>query len=126
MFNCAAEYGCPDATLSLDPFNPAGNRFVDISAGGPTPFNFTATSNASWVKISPSQGSISPSSPEQRVFLSVDWSQVTGAEAARITFKATVQGQPSMSSTVTLQANHTLVPSGFHGTFCLSSLPGPG
>ncbi|KAM5532519.1 hypothetical protein V8D89_013806 [Ganoderma adspersum] len=115
MFNCAAEYGCPDATLSIDPFNPAGNRYVGISAGGPTPFTFVATSNASWVNISPSQGSISPTSPEQRVFLGVDWSQVTGAEAALITFKATVQGQPSMSSTVTLQANHTLVPSGFHG-----------
>ncbi|TBU59951.1 hypothetical protein BD310DRAFT_1038213 [Dichomitus squalens] len=115
MNNCAAEYGCPDPSISIDPFVPTGNRFVDISAGGPTPFTFTATSNVSWLDISPSHGSISPSSPEQRVFLSVDWSQVTGAEAALIVFDATVEDQPSMSSTVTLTANHTIVPSGFSG-----------
>ena len=122
MFNCAQMYSCADPSMSIDPFVPSGNRFVDISAGGPTPFTFTAKSNVSWLNISPSHGSISPSSPEQRVFLSVDWSQVTGAESALIIFDATVQNQPSMSSTVTLTANHTVVPSGFSGT-CLPFYP---
>ncbi|KAI0693088.1 hypothetical protein C8T65DRAFT_668723 [Cerioporus squamosus] len=113
--NCALGYGCPNPSLTIDPFVPAGNRFVDISAGGPTPFTFNATSNASWLNISPAKGSISQSSPEQRVFLGVDWSKVTAAESAVITFAANVQNQPPMSVTVTFTANKTAVPSGFSG-----------
>ena len=116
MNNCAQGYGCPNPSMSVDPFVPAGNRFVDVSAGGPTPFTFTATSNASWLGISPSKGSISANSPEQRVFLDVDWSKVSGAENALITFAANVQNQPPMSVTVTFTANKTEVPSGFSGT----------
>ena len=115
MNNCAQGYGCPNPSLSIDPFVPAGNRFVDVAAGGPTPLTFTATSNASWLNISPAKGSVSPDSPEQRVFLSVDWSKVSGVQSTKITFKATVPGQKSMQSSVTLTANHTAVPSGFHG-----------
>ncbi|KAI0742887.1 hypothetical protein C8Q80DRAFT_1191287 [Daedaleopsis nitida] len=113
--NCALGYGCPNPSLSIDPFVPAGNRFVDVAAGGPTPFTFTATSNASWLNISPAKGSISPSSPEQRVFLSVDWSKVSGVQTAMINFAANVQDQPPMSVPVSFTANHTVVPSGFSG-----------
>ncbi|OCH92535.1 hypothetical protein OBBRIDRAFT_726547 [Obba rivulosa] len=115
MFDCAQQYSCPNPTMFLDAFVPAGNRYIDVGAGGPTPFTFTATSNASWLSLSPTGGSISPSSPEQRVFVSVDWSQVTDAEYALISFNATVQDQPPMSLTVTFVANHTVVPSGFTG-----------
>ncbi|RPD63354.1 hypothetical protein L227DRAFT_386788 [Lentinus tigrinus ALCF2SS1-6] len=115
MNNCAQGYGCPNPSISIDPFVPAGNRFVDVSAGGPTPFTFNATSNASWLDISPAKGSISASSPEQRVFLDVDWTKVTSAESAVITFAANVQNQPPMSVTVTFTANKTVVPSGFSG-----------
>ena len=93
MNNCAQEYSCPDPTIAIDPFVTSGNRFVDISAGGPTPFTFSTTSNASWVNIESGEGSISPSAPEQRVFLSVDWSKVSGVQSTKITFKATVPGQ---------------------------------
>ncbi|KAI0369314.1 hypothetical protein BV20DRAFT_1113770 [Pilatotrama ljubarskyi] len=113
--NCAQGYGCPNPALTIDPFVPTGNRFVDVGAGGPTPFTFTVTSNASWVNISPSKGSISPSSPEQRVFLSVDWSKVSGVQTAVLTFTASPQGQSQMSVPVTLTANHTVVPNGFKG-----------
>ena len=113
--SCASGNFCPNPTLTIDPFNHFGNRYVDIGAGGPSPFTWAATSDHSWVKISPSQGSISPSAPEQRVFLSVDWSKVSGVQSTKITFKATVPGQKSMQSSVTLTANHTAVPSGFHG-----------
>ncbi|KAI0946298.1 hypothetical protein AcV7_010311 [Taiwanofungus camphoratus] len=115
MYQCAAGYSCPNPTLTIDPYLPAGNRYFDIGAGGPTPFTFTATSNASWLTLSPAQASISPSSPEQRVFATVDWSKVTGVESALISFNATVQDQPPMSFTATLIANHTEVPSGFTG-----------
>ncbi|KAI0324107.1 hypothetical protein GY45DRAFT_1331893 [Cubamyces sp. BRFM 1775] len=113
--NCAAGYGCGNPALTIDPFLPAGNRYVDVGAGGPTPFTFTVTSNASWAKLSSTKGSISPNNPEQRVFLSVDWSKVTGVETAVITFTATAKGQPQLSVPVTLTANHTVVPSDFKG-----------
>ncbi|EIW56479.1 uncharacterized protein TRAVEDRAFT_49304 [Trametes versicolor FP-101664 SS1] len=115
QFNCALGYGCGNPALTIDPFVPAGNRFVDVGAGGPTPFTFTVTSNSSWVKISPSKGSISPSSPEQRVFFSVDWNKVSGVQTAAITFTASPQNQTQLSVPITLTANHTAVPSGFHG-----------
>ena len=119
MNNCAQEYSCPDPTMTIDPFVTTGNKFVDISAGGPTPFTFSTTSNVSWVNISPSQGSISTDASEQRVFLSVDWNSVTSAEAGLITFTAQLQNQTTMSVTVTLVANNTQVPSGFTGVFGL-------
>ncbi|OBZ74369.1 hypothetical protein A0H81_05491 [Grifola frondosa] len=115
MYDCEQGYSCPNPSVSIDPFVPAGNRFFDVGAGGPTPFTFTATSNASWLKLSPAKGSISPSSPEQRVFASVDWSQVTGVESAILTFAANVQDQPPMSQVINFVANHTVVPSGFKG-----------
>ncbi|KAI8990382.1 hypothetical protein BD414DRAFT_483452 [Trametes punicea] len=115
MNDCAQGYSCPNPTMTIDPYVPFGNRYVDVGAGGPTPFTFTVTSNVSWVKTSPSKGSISPSAPEQRVFLSVDWSQVTGVETATVTFTASPQGQPQMSLPITFVANHTVVPSGFKG-----------
>ncbi|KAI0758924.1 hypothetical protein C8Q74DRAFT_1300824 [Fomes fomentarius] len=113
--NCAQGYGCPDPSMSIDSYVPAGNRFVDVAAGGPTPFTFTAISNASWLDISPTKGSISPNSPEQRVFLSVDWSKVTGVQSTVIKFAADVQGQSPMSVSMTFTANHTVVPAGFSG-----------
>ncbi|KAI0651150.1 hypothetical protein C8Q79DRAFT_1004466 [Trametes meyenii] len=113
--NCAQGYGCPNPSLTLDPFVPAGNRYVDVGAGGPSPFTFTVTANKPWLKISPTNGSISPSSPEQRVFLSVDWSQVTGAETASLTFTALPQNQPKLSVGATFTANKTTVPSTFKG-----------
>ena len=119
MYNCDLGYSCPDPTLTIDPFLPTGNRFVDISAGGPSPFTFTTKSNVSWVNISPDHGSISTNAPEQRVFLSVDWNSVTSAEAGLITFTTQLQNQTTMSVTVTLVANNTQVPSGFTGVFGL-------
>ncbi|KAI0758921.1 hypothetical protein C8Q74DRAFT_1300799 [Fomes fomentarius] len=112
--NCAQGY-CPNPSMSIDSYVPTGNRFVDVAAGGPTPFTFTATSQASWLDISPPNGSISPDSPEQRVFLSVDWSKVTGVQSTVIKFAADVQGQSPMSVSMTFTANHTVVPAGFSG-----------
>ncbi len=86
---------------------------MDIGAGGPSPFRITwaPTSDKPWVSISPSEGSISPSAPEQRVVLSVYWIKVSGMQSTTIT----VPGQRSVQGTVALKANHTTVSSGFSG-----------
>ncbi|KZT03278.1 glycoside hydrolase family 115 protein [Laetiporus sulphureus 93-53] len=115
QYQCAQGYSCPNPSLSIDPYLPSGNRYFDIGAGGPVPFNFTATSNVTWVTMSPVAGYISPDAPEQRVFATVDWSQLSSTEIALITFEAYPQGQPSMSLTATLTANYTQVPNNFTG-----------
>ncbi|THG97912.1 hypothetical protein EW026_g4183 [Hermanssonia centrifuga] len=112
---CAQGYSCPPPTMSLDSFVTFGNRYIDVSAGGPAPFTFTVTSNVSWLQLSQTKGSISPSSSEQRIFVSADWSQITGAEIATITFTATAANQPPLVQTVGFTANHTTIPSGFTG-----------
>ena len=122
QYACSAGFGCGNPTLSLDAYNPYGNRYVDIVAGGPSPFTFNATSNVPWVKISPSQASVTTDSPEQRVYLSVDWSQVSGAQSAKITFTATVEGQSSQTNGLNLNVNHTVIASGFHGAVSIFSV----
>ncbi|EJT96984.1 hypothetical protein DACRYDRAFT_112315 [Dacryopinax primogenitus] len=76
MYDCAQGYSCPtDYMMPLDPYGPA-TRWADIGAGGPIPFSWTATTNVSWLTISPNSGYIDPSSPattEQRVYMSVNW-----------------------------------------------------
>ena len=101
--------------MTMDPFIPFGNRFIDVGAGGPAPFTFVASSNASWLKLSPSKGTIDPSNPEQRVFVTVEWSQISGIEYATISFNATATGQPLLTVPVNFIANKTVVPADFHG-----------
>ncbi|KAF4611503.1 hypothetical protein D9613_003870 [Agrocybe pediades] len=114
---CAQGYGCPPPTVTLDNFSPIADRFIDVGAGGPTPFTFTVKSNSAWVKLSATQGSISPSNPEQRIFVSVpDWSKLkAGSNSAQITFTATAEGQPSLSVPVTFAATKNTPASGFKG-----------
>ncbi|KAL5526413.1 hypothetical protein ACEPAF_8136 [Sanghuangporus sanghuang] len=112
---CTAGYNCPPFTLTLDPFVPFNSRFVDVGAGGPTPFNFTATSNVSWLILTPSTGSVSPSNPEVRVEATVDWGNVKGVQGAQIDFKATAKGQQPLSVPILFVANHTEVPYRFKG-----------
>ncbi|KAJ3551132.1 hypothetical protein NM688_g4903 [Phlebia brevispora] len=113
---CSQGYNCPPFTMTFDSFVPFGNRYIDVGAGGPAPFTFTASSNVSWLQLSPAKGSISPSQPEQRVFVSVDWSQLPeGVAFATITFDATATGQPLLSVPVSFVANKTVVPDDFHG-----------
>lgn len=110
--------------MSLDNFSPITNRYVDVAAGGPIPFTFTVTSSAPWIKLSVTKGSISPKSPEQRVYLEVaDWNQLKdGANSAQVTFKATAAGQPDMSVTVTINAQKNTVDGGFKGALFVPCL----
>lgn len=103
--------------MSLDFFDPIGNRYIDVGSGGPAPFTFTASANVSWLHLTPSKGSISPNSPESRVFATVDWSKVSGEQAATITFTAKASGQPNLVQTVGFFANHTTVPKTFKGMY---------
>ncbi|CCM00698.1 uncharacterized protein FIBRA_02738 [Fibroporia radiculosa] len=114
-YQCAQGYSCPDPTLFLDPYVPAGNRYIDIGAGGPAPFNFTVASNVSWLTLSFTEASISPSVPEQRLYASVDWSQVTETEYGLITLNASVIDQPNEVFTIGFVANYTEVPEDFTG-----------
>ncbi|EKM52378.1 glycoside hydrolase family 115 protein [Phanerochaete carnosa HHB-10118-sp] len=113
MNDCAAQFSCGPPTIALDPFVPFGNTFIDIGAGGPTSFTWNISSNVSWLQISPSSGSISPSNPETRVFLSVDWSNVSGAEIANLNFLSNSANQTAQSAF--FLANKTVVPDDFHG-----------
>ena len=115
---CAQGYSCPPPTITIDPFVTFGNRYVDVGAGGPSPFTFTVSANASWLNISPEKGSVSLQDPETRVFFSVDWSQVSDVETAEISFTADTPGQPVSVVTATFVANHTAPPSDFHGRSC--------
>ena len=119
---CALGYGCPPYTMFLDKYVPFNSRFIDVGAGGPTPFTFTATSNESWLTLTPNKGSVSPSNPELRVEATVDWSKVQGSQMATINFVATASGQMPLNVPVFFVANHTVAPSGFHGIFILRRL----
>ncbi|CCM00715.1 uncharacterized protein FIBRA_02755 [Fibroporia radiculosa] len=115
QYQCAQGYSCPNPTLFLDPYVPAGNRYVDIGAGGPAPFNFTVSSNVSWLTLSFTNASISSSVPEQRLYASVDWSQVMETDYGLITLNASVFDQPAESFTIGFVANYTEVPENYTG-----------
>ncbi|KAF9450528.1 glycoside hydrolase family 115 protein [Macrolepiota fuliginosa MF-IS2] len=113
---CAQGYGCPPPSISVDNFSPINNRYVDVSAGGPISFAFTVTGNSSWIKLSTTKGQISPTAPEQRVYIDIDWNQLQdGANSAQVTFKATASGQPPSSVPITINAQKRSVAGGFKG-----------
>lgn len=114
--DCTQGYNCPNPTLILDNFTPAGSRFVEIAAGGPNTFSWTAASNATWLKLNETKGTISASNPETRLLLTVDWTKVTGAQYAEIQINATSKGQQDMNQPITFIANKTAVASSFKGS----------
>ncbi|KAF7967844.1 hypothetical protein HWV62_32922, partial [Athelia sp. TMB] len=112
---CAQGYNCPEPTVYLDAYTPSQQRYFDVGAGGPYPFTFTAVSNATWLKLTPSKGSISPTNTEIRVEATVDWSKLSGAEQATINFTASAPGQPLQLTQAYFIANHTVAGSGLLG-----------
>ena len=117
LSQCAQGYNCPPPTVNLESFSVFQSRYVDVGAGGPSPFTFEVSSNVSWIGTSPSSGSISPNNPEERVFFNVkDWSSLdNGVSTAQITFTGTAKDQPSMSVAMFLNAAKMSVPGDFHG-----------
>lgn len=71
-----------------------------------------------WLKIEPSSGSITPGAPEQRLEVAVDWSTLPlGLSFGSILLGATDESGKNTSFAVTVLAEHTSVPSEFHGTW---------
>ena len=120
QFQCSNGYNCGDPSLSLDTFDPIQDRFVDVSAGGPIPFEFTVTTNVSWIKLSETGGSISPDNTEKRIFISVpDWSQIGGTGTALISFTAKASERSPQDLVVpltfTVTNNQKALPANFKG-----------
>ncbi|CAE6342716.1 unnamed protein product [Rhizoctonia solani] len=109
---CSQGYNCPPPSLPpLDPYTPGKTRYIDISAGGPNTFTWSASSNVAWVTLSPSSGTVSASSPETRMTISVDWAKLGSTTGnAVITVKS-----GSSSVRVSLGAYGRSPASGFKG-----------
>jgi len=108
--------------LTVESFDTFGNRYFDIGAGGPDPFEFSISANVSWLSFSDSSGSISSDEPETRIYVSVsDWSQVVSTGYAAITVKGTVDGEKPASASIMFAARNTQseLSSGFQGIFIL-------
>lgn len=88
----------PNATTQavlpeLSPYQSNPNTYFEVFNRGQTSFDFTATSTAAWLTLTPAQGSVAK---EQRVSVSVDWqSAPTGRTSAPVTITG-----PSGSSVV--------------------------
>ncbi|KAF5375554.1 hypothetical protein D9615_009219 [Tricholomella constricta] len=114
---CAQGYNCPPPSIFLDNFDPIGNRYIDVGAGGPNPFTLTVSSNASWVSLSQTKGSVSPTAPEQRVFVGVkNWTSASKQQplvvsvlftADKYTVPATFEGFVEGGGSVSIEAAHT-------------------
>ncbi|EPQ55955.1 hypothetical protein GLOTRDRAFT_121307 [Gloeophyllum trabeum ATCC 11539] len=114
------KYNCANCPITLDPYMPFGNRYVDIGAGGPAPFSWRASTNASWLNVSTTSGSIDTNNSETRVYVSANWSQVSGVQYGAVTFRATTPNPPNPGQTVLSQsvyfvANNTSPAAGFSG-----------
>lgn len=114
---CAQQYNCPPPVIALDNFDTFGNRYVDVGAGGPASFTFSIASNVSWISISQTQGSVTPSALEQRVFFGVkDWSQVPlGTTTAALNFTAIAAKQLPLVVPAFFTVTKNSVPSSFKG-----------
>jgi hypothetical protein len=65
-----------DLTLPpIDPYGPA-TRYFDIFSRGAKDCTWNASPFQPWIKLSQSTGTVGPNLPDQRVFLSIDWSSV--------------------------------------------------
>ncbi|KAG8752462.1 hypothetical protein FRC14_007006 [Serendipita sp. 396] len=111
---CAQGYNCPPPTvMPITPFSPSQTRYFEVSAGGPTAFNWKATANVGWLRLNQTEGSISNAASGQRVLMSVDWASAPAGSAS--TGVVTLSSNLGQSLTVTMVANSVAVPSGYHG-----------
>lgn len=111
---CSQGYNCPPPNVpALTPYSPIQNRYIEISAGGPTPYTWTASSNVGWLKLNQTSGSIPDAYAGQRVLLSVNWSAVPVGTSP--TGVVTIKSNGGQSVTVSMIADYKTVPSGFSG-----------
>lgn len=109
--NSVLGYAAPDPTLL--PMDKYGQpRWVEVGAGGPGDFNFTAQADQDWVKVEPSSGSIkSDGSTDTRVYISINWEKAKG-DVVHVTFTSDDDALPLI---VTIPLLHITPPSDFHG-----------
>ncbi|KAF2639619.1 hypothetical protein P280DRAFT_42196 [Massarina eburnea CBS 473.64] len=106
----------PDSTLTLQPIDPytPENRTIEIFARGSGSVDFTVSPSATYIRVTPSQGTLSyPSGTSTiRVIVSVDWNAApNGSSTASITIT------PKSGTTVklSLPLANNIVPEDFKG-----------
>jgi hypothetical protein len=108
----------PDSTLSLQPIDPytPENRTIEIFARGSGTVDFTISPSASYIHVTPSQGTISyPSGPSTiRAVISVDWNAAPNGSS---TSSITITPKTGTPVKLSLPLNHNIVPADFKGYF---------
>lgn len=105
----------------MDPYlPPPANRWIDIYSKGTTAFDFTITSNTSFIHISTPKGHIDPTTntSDTRVYLTIDWpSAPPGSSTAslNITSSPGNYGTQYSAPMVIVPINNTAAPPDFHG-----------
>ncbi|CAO2655072.1 Nn.00g118050.m01.CDS01 [Neocucurbitaria sp. VM-36] len=112
--SAASAPGDAAPTLSgMDPFTPE-NRTIDIYARGSGSMDFTVTPSVSYVKITPSSGTVTyPSgSSDIRATISVDWASApTGSSTVTIS----VTPKTGTAVKLNLPLNNVAIPANFKG-----------
>jgi hypothetical protein len=106
----------PDSTpslLVLDRYTPE-NRTIDIYARGSGSTDFAITSSSPYIRVTPSQGTISyPSGTSSiRAIISVDWSSAPNGSS---TSNITITPKSGTAVRLSLPLNNIAVPAGFKG-----------
>jgi hypothetical protein len=114
-FNCPLGYNCPQPIMKpMDPYGRA--RYFEVGSGGPMDINFTATSNESWLTVSPTEGWLQgDGSTDTRCWINVDWENVP-ANLTSATGMISVNGSDGSVVMVTVPVNNTQrPPDDWHG-----------
>jgi hypothetical protein len=89
-FDPAHETGQP-VLPQFDKFNQQ-SFYIEIFNRGRTPFEYTVTPDAEWVKVSEPKGTIDK---ERRLWVSVDWERVPpGSHRVPLTIESSIRGGP--------------------------------
>ncbi|EPQ26207.1 uncharacterized protein PFL1_06142 [Pseudozyma flocculosa PF-1] len=115
--NCAIGYNCPDPTLpKLSRYDVDQNRSLYISGADGSEVRFRAASNATWLRLSQSEGWLARGSDDEiEASLSVDWAEVGRMESqwgcnATNAFDRSVTGVVSVNATGEGATGHVGIP----------------
>jgi hypothetical protein len=113
--NCALGYNCPGPTLSGLSRYSVTPAWVDVGSGAWEDFEWTATPNTTWVKLSSNGGKLcADGTKDTRVEIMVDWDKipanVTGSmQYASVMFASLQDGKPRSIVNVTVVADPQMV-----------------
>jgi len=112
--NCALGYNCPGPTLSGLGRYDTSSHWVDVGSGAWEDFEWTATSNVTWLSMSTSEGTITAEGKDDcRVYVSVNWDQVDASAPntsyASIMFATKPNDRPQTVVNVTVVADTRMV-----------------